>query len=80
MARIDGVSDQQAGLLVRIAYWFTKRKFGKKLQPIEITAHHQRLLRAVASMEMGQEAAKSVDAPLKMLAQVKAAMLVGCPF
>lgn len=31
-------------------------------------------------MEMGQEAARKVDASLKMLAQVKTAMLVGCPF
>jgi hypothetical protein len=34
----------------------------------------------MAAMEMGQEAARSVEASLKMLAQIKVAMLVGCPF
>lgn len=48
--------------------------------PIQITAHHPRLLRAVAHMELGQLAAKSVDARLKMLAQIKVALIIGCPF
>jgi hypothetical protein len=29
---------------------------------------------------MGQEAARSVEAPLKMLAEVKVATVIGCPF
>lgn len=60
--------------------WFTKRKVGKVIEPIKITAHHPRLLRAVGSMGMGQEAARSVPAALKALVQVKVAMMVGCPF
>jgi hypothetical protein len=31
-------------------------------------------------MEIGQEAATSVPAPLKALASITAATLVGCPF
>jgi hypothetical protein len=80
MARIEGIEASNAGLFVRIAYWFTRRRLGRVITPIKIAAHHSRLLRAVGAMEMGQEAAKSVDAPLKMLAEVKVAMLVGCPF
>jgi len=80
MARIDGVEARQAGLFVRFAYWLTRRKLGRVVAPVKITAHHPRLLRAMAAMEMGQEAARSVDAPLKMLAQIKVAMLIGCPF
>lgn len=79
-ARMAGVEAKDAGLVVRVAYWFTKRKVGKVIEPIKITAHHPRLLRAVGSMEMGQEAARSVPAALKALVQVKVAMMVGCPF
>ena len=80
MARIPGVEARDAGLFVRFVYWMVKRKIGRVIEPIKITAHHPRLLRAVGQMEMGQEAAKTVDVALKALISVKTAMLVGCPF
>jgi hypothetical protein len=80
MARINGLEAHEAGLFARIAYWVTKWRFGRVLQPVKITAHHPRLLRAMGAMEMGQEAARSVEATLKMLAQIKVAMQIGCPF
>ena len=48
--------------------------------PIKIKAHHPRLLRTLAHMEFGQEAAKTVPTQLKALAHVKVAMMIGCPF
>lgn len=78
MARVAGVVG--GGLLTRVAYFMCRRKVGKVVTPLTITAHHPRLLRAYAHMEMGQEAARTVDARLKMLASIKAAMLIGCPF
>ncbi len=80
MARIEGVASKGAGLFVRIAYFLTRRRLGQVIMPIKIHAHHPRLLRALAHMELGQEAAKAVDPQLKALAQVKVAMLIGCPF
>jgi hypothetical protein len=80
MARIQGVEPAQAGLFVRMAYWMVKRKVGRVVLPIKITAHHPRLLRALAEMEMGQAAARSVDHALKCLVQIKVATLIGCPF
>ncbi len=80
MARIPGVEPKEAGLFTRIAYFMTKRRLGRVIMPIKINAHHPRLLRALAHMELGQEAAKTVPAQLKALAQVKAAMMIGCPF
>jgi hypothetical protein len=65
---------------VRLGYLFAKRKVGAVPEPLKITAHHPRLFRAVAHMELGQEAAKQVPAPLKTLASIKVAMLIGCPF
>jgi hypothetical protein len=80
MARVEGVDARGAGLITRLAYWMTRRKVGRVVLPVQITAHHPRLLRAMGAMEMGQDAARSVEAALKMLAQLKVAMLVGCPF
>lgn len=80
MARIPGVDRKDASLFTKIAYFMTKRRLGRVIAPIAITAHHPRLLRAQAHMELGQEAAKSVPVSLKMLVQVKVAMMIGCPF
>jgi len=80
MARIEGVPAKQAGIVAKFAYWMCKRRLGRVILPIRINAHHPRILRAMAGMEMGQEAAKSVPAALKTLAQVKVAMMIGCPF
>jgi len=80
MARIQGLEARQAGWFARLAYAFTRRKLGRVVRPIKIMAHHPRLLWALAEMEQGQQAAKSLDAALKSLAEVKVPTLIGCPF
>jgi hypothetical protein len=80
MARIKAVEPHEAGWFVRLIYALTKRKVGRVVLPVKVTAHHPRLLRAMGEMEQGQMAASSVDAALKSLASLKAAMLIGCPF
>ncbi len=80
MARVPGVPSEKAGWFVRFVYWSVRRRFGWVMEPLRITAHHPRLLRAVGHMELGQEAARTVDERLKCLASVKAAMMIGCPF
>ena len=78
MATIPGVESKDAGLFVRLVYWFTKRRLGQIIEPISVTAHHPRLLRALAAMETGQQAAKSVEPGLKNLASLKVALQIGC--
>jgi 4-carboxymuconolactone decarboxylase len=80
MARISGVEAKDAGPFTRFLYWMTRRKVGRVIVPFKITAHQPRLLVAMGGMEMGQQALRSVDAKLKVLAEIKAATLVGCPF
>lgn len=86
MARIKGVEPREAGWFTRLIYWAVRRKMrklvgeGRLIEPIQITAHHPRLLRAYGQMEMGQEAARSVPAALKDLASLRVATLIGCPF
>ena len=80
MAHMKGVEPAEAGWYTRLVYWFVRRTIGKitgsrrLVEPVKITAHHPRLLKAYGQMEMGQGAAASVPALLK------AATLIGCPF
>jgi hypothetical protein len=86
MARMNGVEPHAANWLTRLLYGVVRRKMGKitgtplLIEPVKITAHHPRLLWAYGQMEMGQEAARSVPTVLKHLAEVKTALLIGCPF
>ena len=72
MARINGLEPHEAGWHTRLIYWFVRRSIGKitgssrLVEPVKITAHHSRLLKASGQMEMGQGAAASVALPLKV--------------
>jgi 4-carboxymuconolactone decarboxylase len=69
-----------------MVYWFIRRKFVKLtgkdrlIEPIKVAAHHPRLMRAIGQMEGGLDAAHSVPTELKLLASLRAATLIGCPF
>jgi hypothetical protein len=83
---MKGIEPAEAGWFTRLVYWFVRRKFGqltgksRLIEPVQVAAHHPRLLRAMGQMEAGLEAARSVPAELKLLASLQAAMLIGCPF
>jgi hypothetical protein len=86
MARMNGLEPSQAGSVARLLYWMVKRKVGqitgdsRLVEPVKITAHHGRLLVAYGQMEAGQGGACMVPAPLKSLASLMTASMVGCPF
>jgi hypothetical protein len=86
MAYMKGIESAQAGWFTRLVYWFARRKFrkltgeDKLIEPIKIAAHHPRLMKALGAMESGLEAAHSVPFRLKLLASLRAATLIGCPF
>ncbi len=80
MARIAGVEREEAGIVARLAYFFTKRRLGRVITPIKVHAHRPRLLRGLAAMELAQQAVSSVDHALKELVNIRVAMRVGCPF
>ena len=86
MARMKGIETSEASWFTRLVYWLVHRQMGKiagrkvVVEPVKITAHQPRLLKAVGQMEMGQAAARSVPISLKSLASIKTATLAGCPF
>ena len=84
MARISGATPNQGGLLrrlfVRVVYALTKRKLGKVVLPVQVLAHHPKILWGYGQMEQSLIGSTLVDLRLKELAQLRVATLVGCPF
>jgi hypothetical protein len=84
MARIRGADPSQQGLLsglfTRIVYSLTKRKIGRIVMPVQVTAHHPTLLWGYGQMEQSLASSHRVDAALKDIGQLRVATLVGCPF
>jgi hypothetical protein len=84
MARIPGVPRDQGGplhrLFVALVYWLTRRRLGRVIMPIQVTAHHGKIFWGYLQMEQSQMGAKLVDHKLKGLAELRVATLVGCPF
>jgi hypothetical protein len=48
--------------------------------PVQVTAHHAKILWGYGQMEQALLGSKLVPATLKDLAQLRVATLVGCPF
>ena len=80
MARIAGVPASRGGLMVRFAYWFSRRLFGKVAEPLTVAAHHRWIFRGYTAYEFALGRSRLVAAKLKALASIKAAALIGCPF
>jgi hypothetical protein len=80
MPRITGVSEQKANIFVRLAYWFSRKRVGKVVEPLAVSAHHPWIFRGYGAYEFALERAHFVEGKLKALASIKAATLVGCPF
>ena len=78
MARIEGVT-KGGSLLTRIAFFMTRRRLGRFVNPVRIYALPSRLLRGYAHMELAQDKARRVPATVKALAQIRVATRVGCP-
>jgi hypothetical protein len=80
MARIPGVAKGKENWLLRYANRFSQKKLGSALEPAAIMGHQSWLLGGVGAYEMASERLSSVPARLKSLVDIKAAMMIGCPF
>jgi AhpD family alkylhydroperoxidase len=80
MARVEKVTEREAGLFGRFAYRLSRRRFGAVAEPPTVMAHHPRLLLGYGMMELAFERSNLVDEHLKRLAVLKAATMVGCEF
>ncbi len=80
MARIGGVSDDEAGIMTRMAFAGARRMLGKIPEPMRIMARSPWTMRANAGFELAMRRAKRLDPRLKDLASIKVSSLVECLF
>jgi AhpD family alkylhydroperoxidase len=79
MPRITGVPTRDAGVLLRVLYWFSRKRFGAVMEPMTVTAHHPKILRASLRHEMAVErAARKLPPAVRELAQYRVAQQVQC--
>lgn len=88
MPRLNGVSDRDAGLSAKIAFFFTKRKLAKMagletaemLEPLRMYAHIPRLLNAYGRLEQAESKLDVLTPRNRALAELKSAMTVRCEY
>jgi alkylhydroperoxidase family enzyme len=90
MARIDGVTKSQAGLVVKLVYTFGPRAMkkltgrepqtGTGMEPIEIWAHQPKMMTGMGRFNQAIRSGKSVSERIRNLVELKGAQMIGCEF
>jgi AhpD family alkylhydroperoxidase len=90
MARIQGVSPEQAGPMVKLVYRFMRRGMkkmtgrpaahGSGIEPIEIWAHQPKMMSGMGKFQQAVRKGDSVDERLKNLVELKGAQMIGCEY
>ncbi|MFC9245794.1 carboxymuconolactone decarboxylase family protein [Streptomyces sp. NPDC057136] len=70
--------DPPRSLLYRAVSWYSKREYGKVIDPVRATAHHKQALWAGSRFEMSVARWKALDPDLKELAVMVTAATIGC--
>lgn len=78
MTRIAGAPAK--GLFRRYVYGQTRKRFHRDLEPVAVMAHSRKLLLGMGAYELALERMHTVPEKLKALAELKAALMVGCEF
>jgi len=88
MSRLKGVSDRDAGLGAKLAFFFTKRKLAQMtgletagmLEPLRMYAHIPRLLNAYGKLEQAEAKLNILSPRHRALAELKSATTVRCEY
>ena len=79
MPRIPAVPKKDASALLKVAYWFARRRYGAVPEPMAVCAHHPKLLMASGRHELAVEkASKVLPANVRELAVYRVAQRLGC--
>jgi len=78
MTRIEGISDERAGVLTRATFNAVQRTLGAIPDPLRIYAHSGWSLSAICGFELAFGRAARLPDSLKTLASIKVSALVGC--
>jgi hypothetical protein len=80
MARMRGVEEGRAGLVARAIFREVRRQAGKLSEAFPILAHAPSVLRGWTAFEFFMGRTRAVDPKLRKLAELKTAVMIGCPF
>jgi 4-carboxymuconolactone decarboxylase len=87
---MQGVSQKQAGPVIKLLYWFMRRGMrklagreaaqGSGIEPVEIWAIQPKMMSGMGKFQQAVRKAHSVDERLKYLVELKGAQMIGCEF
>ena len=77
---MQGLSEDRADLITRLSYRQARRSMGKVPEPFEVMAHHRKLFLGYGGFELATEHSHELDERLKVLGEMKAALMAGCEF
>jgi alkylhydroperoxidase family enzyme len=90
VARIQGVSRNQAGPIVKLVYVFMHRGMkkmtgrepanGSGIEPVELWAFQPKMMSSMGKFQGAVRKGKSVDERTKNLCELKGAQLIGCEY
>ena len=80
MERGSGVSDAQVGCIARLVFRALRKRMGGVPSAKRLLAHHTPTLLAATGLDAICASAKTIPPGLKELAQIKVAVMVGCPY
>jgi AhpD family alkylhydroperoxidase len=79
MPRIPAVRPQDAGALIKLGYWYFKRRYQAVLEPLAVLANHRKVFVAVAVAETAAEKASRVlPVNVRDIAVFRVAWALGC--
>lgn len=80
MSRSEGIQNNQAGPVTRFIFFLAKRYLGRVPLGTRIRAFDPKFLRHALRLDLYSASKGVVPVHLKELAQLKTALMVGCPF
>jgi AhpD family alkylhydroperoxidase len=81
MTRVAPVPASSTSPLLRLGYWYSRRRFGKMPEPFAVAAHSKPVFTSLARLELSVERKwTAVDKHLIELAVLRAALTVECPW
>ncbi|MFJ9415768.1 carboxymuconolactone decarboxylase family protein [Streptomyces sp. NPDC101227] len=76
MARIS--LNPPRSLSLRLAKWYSRRAYGKVMEPALVFGHHPRILRSYLGFEAKVGRWRALDPTLRQLAEMVPAAVIGC--
>ena len=78
--RIKGIENDKVSLYVKPLYIISKKIVGKVVEPLKVQAHRPSIVWFGNLLGLTIEKSGKVEARIHVLAQLRAAQIVECPF